>query len=170
MRGSPDLEFSRRRVIQRVSRLTSAHRRVSTSRLRHGDVREAGNVIDRVDQVRGISRKSARSTKPRRMLCSASNLMNGAWTMRSCSMPSRWARLSAASSRLMDHHRPFLLTLAGASCRAFFIRWVTPFLTEHRRGGDLDGGVDDATIWLACECGAGIARRADEGDALDVTG
>jgi len=44
------------------------------------------------------------------------------------------------------------------------------FLAEHRRCGELEGGVDDSTIWLACECGAGIARRADEGHALDVTG
>ena len=40
----------------------------------------------------------------------------------------------------------------------------------NHRCGELDGGVDEATVWLACECGAGIARRADEGDALDVTG
>jgi hypothetical protein len=44
------------------------------------------------------------------------------------------------------------------------------FYTEHRRCGELDGGVEAATIWLACDCGAGIARRADERDALDVTG
>ena len=40
----------------------------------------------------------------------------------------------------------------------------------NHRCGELDGGVDEATVWPACECGAGIARRADEGDALDVTG
>jgi hypothetical protein len=44
------------------------------------------------------------------------------------------------------------------------------FLTDHRRCGELDGGVDGPTIWLACDCGAGIARRSDEGDALDVSG
>jgi hypothetical protein len=44
------------------------------------------------------------------------------------------------------------------------------FRNEHRCCGELDGGVDNATIWLACECGAGIARRADDGDALDVNG
>ena len=27
------------------------------------------------------------------------------------------------------------------------------FLTEHRRCGELDGRVDDATVWLACDCG-----------------
>jgi hypothetical protein len=32
------------------------------------------------------------------------------------------------------------------------------FVTEHRRCGELDGGVDGATIWLAWECGAGVAR------------
>jgi hypothetical protein len=25
------------------------------------------------------------------------------------------------------------------------------FYTEHRQCGELDGGVDDATVWLACE-------------------
>jgi hypothetical protein len=40
------------------------------------------------------------------------------------------------------------------------------FLNEHRNCGELDGGVDDTTIWLSCECGAGIARRADEGDPV----
>jgi hypothetical protein len=44
------------------------------------------------------------------------------------------------------------------------------FLNEHRRCGELDGGVDGGTIWLACECGARIARRADEGGTLDVNG
>lgn len=44
------------------------------------------------------------------------------------------------------------------------------FLNERRRCGELDGGVEGATIWLACQCGAGIARRADESDALDVNG
>jgi hypothetical protein len=43
------------------------------------------------------------------------------------------------------------------------------FPNEHRRCGELGGGVDETTVWLACECG-GIARRADERDALDVTG
>jgi hypothetical protein len=27
------------------------------------------------------------------------------------------------------------------------------FLTEHRLCGELGGGVDDVTVWLACECG-----------------
>ena len=44
------------------------------------------------------------------------------------------------------------------------------FYIEHDRCGDLDGGVDGVIIWLACECGAGIACRADGGHALEVTG
>jgi hypothetical protein len=32
------------------------------------------------------------------------------------------------------------------------------FVQEHRRCGDIDGGVDDQHAWLACECGASIAR------------
>jgi hypothetical protein len=44
------------------------------------------------------------------------------------------------------------------------------FYTEHRRCGELDGGVDDVTVWLACDRGAAIARRADAGNALDVNG
>jgi hypothetical protein len=38
------------------------------------------------------------------------------------------------------------------------------FYTEHRRCGALDGGVDGATVWLACDRGATVARRVDEAD------
>ena len=44
------------------------------------------------------------------------------------------------------------------------------FFTEHGRCGDLDGGVDGPGVWLDCECGARIARRADDGDVLDLNG
>jgi hypothetical protein len=44
------------------------------------------------------------------------------------------------------------------------------FYTEHRQCGDVDAGVDGLVVWFDCECGARTARRADEGDALDVTG
>jgi len=40
------------------------------------------------------------------------------------------------------------------------------FSTEHRRCGDLDAGVDWPIVWIACPCGASMARRADEDDAL----
>jgi hypothetical protein len=32
------------------------------------------------------------------------------------------------------------------------------FMQEHRRCGELDGGVDEERIWMACDCGAGIAH------------
>ena len=32
------------------------------------------------------------------------------------------------------------------------------FLQEHRRCGELDGGVADDRVWIACECGADIAH------------
>jgi hypothetical protein len=38
------------------------------------------------------------------------------------------------------------------------------FYTEHRRCGELDAGVDGAVVWMVCECGAGVGRRADDGD------
>jgi hypothetical protein len=33
------------------------------------------------------------------------------------------------------------------------------FFTDHQRCGDLDAGVDDAVVWIACDCGASMARR-----------
>jgi hypothetical protein len=39
------------------------------------------------------------------------------------------------------------------------------FCVDHRRCGDLDADVDGVVIWFDCECGARIARRADDGDA-----
>jgi hypothetical protein len=42
------------------------------------------------------------------------------------------------------------------------------FSLEHRYCGDLDGGVDEDIVWMACDCGAGISCHADERDALDV--
>jgi hypothetical protein len=38
------------------------------------------------------------------------------------------------------------------------------FFTDHHRCGDLDGGADCEIVWMACTCGASIARRVDEDD------
>jgi hypothetical protein len=43
---------------------------------------------------------------------------------------------------------------------------LNAFFTEHQRCGDLDAGVDERIAWIACDCGAGMARRVDEDDAL----
>ena len=40
------------------------------------------------------------------------------------------------------------------------------FYLEHRRCGELDAGGDWPIMWIACPCGASMARRADERDAL----
>jgi hypothetical protein len=40
------------------------------------------------------------------------------------------------------------------------------FFIEHHRCGDLDAGVEGPIVWVACDCGARMARRADDGDAL----
>ena len=42
------------------------------------------------------------------------------------------------------------------------------FFTNHRRCGELDAEVDGVVIWFDCECGARIARRAEDGDTFDV--
>jgi len=31
------------------------------------------------------------------------------------------------------------------------------FVREHRRCGELDGGVEGERVWLSCDCGGGIA-------------
>jgi hypothetical protein len=37
---------------------------------------------------------------------------------------------------------------------------LVAFVAEHQRCGDLDGGRDDARVWLACSCGAQIVHPA----------
>jgi hypothetical protein len=38
------------------------------------------------------------------------------------------------------------------------------FYVDHRRCDELEAGVDGAVVWISCDCGASMARRADEGD------
>jgi hypothetical protein len=38
------------------------------------------------------------------------------------------------------------------------------FFTDHHDCGDLDAGVEGPVVWIACECGARMARRADADD------
>jgi hypothetical protein len=33
---------------------------------------------------------------------------------------------------------------------------------DHRRFGELHAGVDGLIVWMACDCGASMARRLDE--------
>jgi hypothetical protein len=32
------------------------------------------------------------------------------------------------------------------------------FLHEHRRCGQMDGGLEDERLWMTCSCGAGLSR------------
>jgi hypothetical protein len=41
---------------------------------------------------------------------------------------------------------------------------LNAFFTEHGCCGDLDAGVDWPMVWIACDCGASMARRVDEDD------
>jgi hypothetical protein len=38
------------------------------------------------------------------------------------------------------------------------------FFTDHHDCGDLNAGVGGPIVWIACECGASMARRVDEAD------
>jgi len=37
---------------------------------------------------------------------------------------------------------------------------------DHPHCGDLEADVDGDVVWIACPCGARMARRVDEDDAL----
>jgi hypothetical protein len=36
------------------------------------------------------------------------------------------------------------------------------FYTDHRLCGELDAGVDGEVVWIACDCGARMARRVED--------
>jgi hypothetical protein len=42
--------------------------------------------------------------------------------------------------------------------------------TDHHDCGDLDAGVDGPIVWIACDCGASMARRVNDDDALASNG
>ena len=41
---------------------------------------------------------------------------------------------------------------------------LNAFFTDYHHCGDLDAGVDWPVVWIACPCGASMARRADEAE------
>jgi hypothetical protein len=41
---------------------------------------------------------------------------------------------------------------------------LNAFFAEHRLCGDPDAGLYGLTVWIACGCGASMARRVDEDD------
>jgi hypothetical protein len=59
--------------------------------------------------------------------------------------------------------------LAAAQQRGVAMSVLTEldaFYVDHRRCGELEAGVDGPIVWIACDCGARMARRVDERDAL----
>jgi hypothetical protein len=42
------------------------------------------------------------------------------------------------------------------------------FFTDHHHCGDLDAGAEGEVVWIACDCGARMARRVDEADAAEL--
>ena len=62
------------------------------------------------------------------------------------------------------------LAYKAGNCVRLLSRDLDAFSTEHRCCGDLDAGVDGPIVWIACECGARMARLADERDALAADG
>jgi hypothetical protein len=46
---------------------------------------------------------------------------------------------------------------------------LNAFFTDHHHCGDLDAGVDGPVVWIVCDCGARMARRAD-GDERATAG
>ena len=61
-------------------------------------------------------------------------------------------------------HAPRCATLSAVT----LLTELDAFYLDHRRCGELDAGVEGPTVWFDCECGARIARRADDGDAFDL--
>jgi hypothetical protein len=47
---------------------------------------------------------------------------------------------------------------------------LAAFFTDHNACGDLDASVEGPFVWIACQCGASMARRVDEDDALASNG
>lgn len=44
------------------------------------------------------------------------------------------------------------------SALASILAALVAFVAEHRRCGELDGGVDDGRVWMTCDCGGDIAH------------
>jgi hypothetical protein len=42
------------------------------------------------------------------------------------------------------------------------LKALLAFVAEHRRCGELDGGVDGERVWMACDCGAVIVRDSKD--------
>jgi hypothetical protein len=62
----------------------------------------------------------------------------------------------ARGERLM-----FSVKLLSTLGRVCLLTDLDAFFTDHHACGDLDAGVDGPIVWIACPCGASMARRVD---------
>jgi hypothetical protein len=58
-------------------------------------------------------------------------------------------------------HSPTSATGTGWE-RAPLLHALEVSYQEHRRCGELDGGVEGDRVWMTCDCGARIASRVEE--------
>ena len=49
----------------------------------------------------------------------------------------------------------------GSDLTPELIAAIDAFMQEHRRSGELDGSVDGARVWMACDCESGIAHPSE---------
>jgi hypothetical protein len=47
---------------------------------------------------------------------------------------------------------------------------LVAFVDDHKRCGDLEGGLDNGHVWLACSCGAQIVQPASAPPAAAAAG
>jgi len=60
----------------------------------------------------------------------------------------------------MESTRPTASPALEGSRRMSLLTELDAFFTDHRLCGDLDAGVDGPIVWIACDCGASMARRS----------
>jgi hypothetical protein len=70
-----------------------------------------------------------------------------------------WAvRLSCSYAGIVDTRSMSRVVHQSFNALASILAAFVAFVAEHQRCGDLDGGVDDGRVWMACDCGGGIAH------------
>jgi hypothetical protein len=54
--------------------------------------------------------------------------------------------------------------------RVTLLTELDAFFTNHRLCGGVEAGVDADMVWIACDCGASMARRVDDDGPDPCTG
>jgi hypothetical protein len=66
--------------------------------------------------------------------------------------------------RRQPPRRPRGRPRAALGSRAVTLLTELDAFTDRHQCGDLDAGVDGPIVWIVCDCGARMARRADADD------